>query len=67
VIVICKSEVSYVSYQIWHTHPLVPNPLSQVDILVFYAIVSNWLSLKHIIAHWDPLHLIVIHFVDSLE
>ena len=54
---IWKSEVVYIvyhSYQIWHKHPLTPNPLSQVDILVVYAIVSNWLHLKHLITYWNP-------------
>jgi hypothetical protein len=48
----CKSEVAnigYLTYQIWHTHPLAPNSLFQVDVLVVIAIVSGCLPLKHLI------------------
>jgi hypothetical protein len=53
----CKSEVAnvvYLTYQIWHTHPLAPNLLFQVDILVVHAIVSSCISLKHLITYWNP-------------
>jgi hypothetical protein len=38
----CKPEVAnvvYLTHQIWYTHPIAPNLLFQVDILVVIAIV----------------------------